>query len=404
MKKTTFVKRLALLLTAALLLPMAASGCQSAQDIIKQRERADEVSKQAEAYMLEKYNRGFTVGKCEAAAGDEYEGDYLITFNGGIHAFYDSDEELFYDDRQSASINEQIMREIWLPMFEDFHVLYDNLTDQSQTFNMVYYEKRGGTETKYSMYHELYEVSAKYYGVHSKLFVNTENIIILPGSQKECMDVYARINETIEAYFKGQKKGDLNLYAVTSELHSKRDFSPAEVDETTQGCMAHIHFGAKRYCATPKFVKVTDGLYGTVCCLHNMSFYNELIELVPVENSENVKKSIVEKMDSQEIGLIDKYTGKKRDIDFGDAIYTVRITKKINQSAWKDVTLAFMMKDSDDPIESYAEMNEQERGFFAYNMNGKEFNATCLCSPNSRSVMFHYNVGDEVYFWFGSQK
>ena len=225
MKKKTFVKRLALLLTAALLLPMAASGCQSAQDIIKQRERADEVSKQAEAYMLEKYNRGFTVGKCEAAAGDEYEGDFLITFNGGIHAFYDSDEELFYDDRQSESINEQIMREIWLPMFEDFHVLYDNLTDQSQTFNMVYYEKRGGTETKYSMYHELYEVSARYYGVHSKLFVNTENIIILPGSQKECMDVYARINETIEAYFKGQKKGDLNLYAVTSELHSKRDVS-----------------------------------------------------------------------------------------------------------------------------------------------------------------------------------
>ena len=215
---------------------------------------------------------------------------------------------------------------------------------------------------------------------------------------------HLKIKSTMDKYFKGQKKGNLNIYAVTNELHSKRDFLPEEVDETTQGCMAHIYFGAEKYCATTKFVKVTDGLYGTVCCLHNASYFDDLIELVPVENFENVKKSIIEKMDSQEIGLIDKYTGKKRDIDFGDAIYTVRITKKINQSEWKDITLAFMMKDSDDPIESYAEMNEQERGFFAYNMNGKEFNATCLCSQNSRSVMFHYNVGDEVYFWFGSQK
>ena len=109
-------------------------------------------------------------------------------------------------------------------------------------------------------------------------------------------------------------------------------------------------------------------------------------------------------MDSKEIGLLDKYTAKKRDIDFGDAIYKVEITSRINQTYWDKVTVAFMMKDSDAPIEKYSEINEKERSFFAYNMNGTEYNATCLCSPNSRSVMFAHKMGDEVYFWFGSQK
>jgi hypothetical protein len=62
------------------------------------------------------------------------------------------------------------------------------------------------------------------------------------------------------------------------------------------------------------------------------------------------------------------------------------------------------MKDGDGPIGEYAEINESEHSMFAYNMNGDDYNATCLCSPNSRSVMFTYKPGDEVYFWFGSQK
>ena len=48
MKKITFMKKAALLLAAAMLFPMFAAGCESAQNIIKQRERADEVSKLAE--------------------------------------------------------------------------------------------------------------------------------------------------------------------------------------------------------------------------------------------------------------------------------------------------------------------------------------------------------------------
>ena len=153
-----------------------------------------------------------------------------------------------------------------------------------------------------------------------------------------------------------------------------------------------------------KFIKVTDNLYGGVCHFDSLSFKEGDITLVPVDDFESTRKSIIENMDSKEIGLIDKYTGKKRDIDFEGTIYKAEISSRIVQSYWTDVTLAFMMKESDEPIAEYAEINEKERSFFGYNMNGDQFNATCLCSTNSRSVMFDYKVGDEVYFWFGTQK
>ena len=38
-----------------------------------------------------------------------------------------------------------------------------------------------------------------------------------------------------------------------------------------------------------------------------------------------------------------------------------------------------------------------------YDMSGTEFNATCLCSPDSRSRIFTYALDSEVYFWFGTQ-
>ena len=404
MKKMTMIKKAALLLSAVMLFPMFAVGCESAQEIIKKRERADEVTKLAEEYMQEKYNRGFKVNKCEEAEGEEYKGDYLISFNGGIHAFYDSDEELFYDDRQSSSINELIMRDIWKPMFDQFRIPYDNFSDQTQTFNMVYCLKRGGKETKYSMYHEYYDSTPQYFAVHSQLFVNTDNIIVISDKQNECMNLFNTIKPTIDTFFKGQKKGAMHIYSVTEEYHSRRDFDPAQVDETTQGCVAHIFFGEKKYCAYTGFSKVTEGLYGSVCHMSGTVLNEGEIMLTPVDDFEALKKSIVENMDSKEIGLLDKYTAKKRDIDFGDAIYKVEITSRINQTYWDKVTVAFMMKDSDAPIEKYSEINEKERSFFAYNMNGTEYNATCLCSPNSRSVMFDHKMGDEVYFWFGSQK
>ena len=48
MKKNSFIKRTALLLAATMLLPILAVGCESAHDIIKKRERADEVGKLCE--------------------------------------------------------------------------------------------------------------------------------------------------------------------------------------------------------------------------------------------------------------------------------------------------------------------------------------------------------------------
>lgn len=410
MKKESFTKffsirkKAALLLAAAMMLPMFASGCESAQEIIKKRERADEITKRAEQYMQDKYNRGFKVKKCEAAEGEKYKDDYFITFNNGISAFYDADEDMFFDDRQVEPINEAIMRDIWTPMFDDLHVLYDYVNDQSQVFNMVYSYTRGGQEYKYSMYNGYFETTPQYFAVHSELSVTSDNIIFVIDDVNKCMNLFDKMRVIINGYFKGQKRGDLNIYAVTTELHSRNDFDPAMVDETTEGCIAHYHFGENQYCSYTGFGKVMDGLYGEICHLHGITIGDGAILLTPVEDTEAVKKSIVESMDSKEIGLIDKYTAKKRDIDFGDAIYKAEFSPNINQKEWKKVTVAFKMTDSNEPIGEYAEINEAERSFFGYNLNGTAYNATCLCSPNSRSVMFDYNVGDEVYFWFGSQK
>ena len=63
------------------------------------------------------------------------------------------------------------------------------------------------------------------------------------------------------------------------------------------------------------------------------------------------------------------------------------------------------MKDSDEDITEYAPLKERQRSFYAYNMNGDFYNATCLCSPNSRAVPFTFGKKDKdaVYFWFGTQ-
>ena len=404
LRKISLKKKAAVLLAAAMLLPVFAVGCESAQDIIKKLERADEVGKLAESYMQEKYNRGFKVRKCEAAEGAEYKDDFFISFNNGIHAFYDSSEDMFYDDRQSETINEAILRDIWMPMFSSLHVLTDNLDDWSQTFNMVYHYERAGKDNKYSMYNKYYNTSAQYYAVHSKISVTSDNIILIVDNRNDCRNLYNKLRASVDQYFKAQEKGSLNVYAVTSELHGKPDFDAGQIDETVPGCQSHFHFGEKQYMSLNKFIKVTDNLYGGVCHFDSLSFKEGDITLVPVDDFESTRKSIIENMDSKEIGLIDKYTGKKRDIDFEGTIYKAEISSRIVQSYWTDVTLAFMMKESDEPIAEYAEINEKERSFFGYNMNGDQFNATCLCSTNSRSVMFDYKVGDEVYFWFGTQK
>ena len=405
MKKISLKKKAVLLLAATMLLPMFAVGCESAQEIIQKRERAEEVGKQAESYMQEKYNRGFKVRKCEAAEGEEYKDDFFISFNNGVHAFYDSSEEKFYDDRQSDTINEAIMRDIWMPMFDKLGVLSDNLNDLSQTFNMVYHYERGGKDVRYSMYDRYFDTTTEYYSIHSQLSVTSDNIVLIVDNRGDCSKLFKKIKTTIDLCFRNQKAGSLDIYCITSEAHGKPDYDPDKINETTPGCQSHIHFGETEYYSLNKFVKVTDNLYGGVCHVDSLMMRDGGISLVPVEDFEATKQSIIENMDSREVGLIDKYTGKKRDIVFeNDTIYKVEISNDINQNYWTDVTLAFMMKESDEPIAEYADINEKERSFFAYNMNGDQFNATCLCSMNSRSVMFDYKVGDEVYFWFGTQK
>ena len=83
-RMTGIKKKMALVLAAAMLLPMCAVGCQSAQEIAEKRERTEKVTQDVEAYMREKYSRGFKVRKCEEAEGEQYKGDYFISFNNAL--------------------------------------------------------------------------------------------------------------------------------------------------------------------------------------------------------------------------------------------------------------------------------------------------------------------------------
>lgn len=399
-----FVRRISLLLAAATLIPAFAVGCMSAEEIARRQEITDSVSKKAEEYMQAKYNRAFYVKKTEFADGEDRKDDLLLTFNGSVHAYYDTDKDMFYDDRQSETINAELLRDIWLPMIYDLDVPTEGIGDWSQTFNVVYTKTSGSKVTRYSMYHEYYSSTAKHYATQNRLSVVSDNLILVIDQAKKCRPLYEKLSQTVTRYFKDKDNNDVNFYAVTQELHDRKGFSVEDVDETMDGCLARMHFGGEaNYCSAHRWAKVTDGLYVMICCKGNVTLNDGDISLVPVEDYETVSKSILTNMDEKEKSAVDKYVTKKRSIDFENTIYKLEISNKVNHRNWKNVTFAFVMKDSADPITEYASINEKSHSFFAYDMNGSEYNATCLCSPVSRSVMFSYSLDSEVYFWFGSQ-
>ena len=396
-------RKLAFILVAAMLLPAFATGCESARQIAERRARTDEITKQAESYMQKKYNRGFKVKKCEAAEGEQYEGDFFISFNNGVHAFYDSEDDLFYDDRQSEAINEAIMRDIWMPMFNSLGAVYENVNDWSQTFNMVYHYVRGGKDNKFSMYNEYFDTAATYYAMHSHISVTTENLLLIVDDNKSYEKFNHILQQTVSSYFKSQKKGNMDVYSITGDLYYRPGFDPKEVDETLPGCLAHFHFGEENYCALTGSLKVADGLYAMLCHNNKLAPLEGDITLEPVEDVETVKKNIVDTMNKQDIGLVDKYMAKNNNIQFEDTIYKLKFSERILNYNGEYATVAFSMKDSDGAIDEFAKMDETTRSFFVYDMSGTDFNATCLCSLNSRSAMFTFKVDSEVYFWFGTQ-
>lgn len=120
-------KKIAFFMAVVMLVPTLLAGCVSADKLAERRAQTDEISNQAVQYMRDKYNRGFKVKKCELAIGDEYEGDFFVTFTNDVHAFYDADEQMFYDDRQTSVINEAIFNDIWMPMVKRMNLVYDNI-------------------------------------------------------------------------------------------------------------------------------------------------------------------------------------------------------------------------------------------------------------------------------------
>ena len=180
------------------------------------------------------------------------------------------------------------------------------------------------------------------------------------------------------------------------------DFKAEQVDETVNGCLAGYRFTETNYFTRHKFAKVEDGLYAMLCSNDGITLEEGDITLIPVSDSDAVSKKILDNMNSRNMNLVDKYVTKKRSVEF-ETIYQVEFSDKIAKRHYESYILAFAMKDSDEEITEYADVKERERSFFAYNLNGEDYNAICLCSPNSRSTKFTYNTGDEVYVWFGTQ-
>ena len=405
MRKTNKTIRIAAMLSAVLLLlPTMLSGCMSADELAKRKQKTDEIGKLAEEYMLEKYNRGFNVKKCEYASGDQYEGDFFITFNNGIHGFYDADEDLFYDDRQVEKLNEDIYKAVFLPMIEELNITYDNVGTWSQVFNMKYEANRGGELKQYSMYHDYYNGGdARYFCKSHKLRVTSQNLILISDKPGAVDTYYNSLAQSVHSYFKGQSNGDLKFYVVTSNLHGSRSFDPEKVDETMDGCLACLRFNEKNILTRHQFVKAAEGLYAMLCSDDGVTLEEESdITLTPVSDSDAVSKKILDSMNGKNMNLVDKYVTKKRSVEF-ETSYQVSVSDRIAKRNYASYTLAFVMKDSDEEITEYADVKERERSFFAFNLNGEDYNATCLCSPNSRSTKFTYNKGDEVYVWFGTQ-
>lgn len=395
-------KRFVFFLAVLMLVPTILSGCVSADELAERRRQTDEMSEKAKAYMLEKYNRGFNVKKCELAKGDEYEGDFFITFNNDIHAYYNTEEEQFYDDRQTSILNDDIYNDIWTPMIDSLNLTFDNIGSWSQDFNLVYRYNKGGEEFKFCMYHDYYYGDAKNFCKTHYVSVTSENLILVSDNPSYSI-AFGKIRDCVDEYFKAPNN-DLKFYIVTTACHGRSDFDPAKVDETMDGCIVGLYFGETKGITKHQFIPVkgVEGLYAMLCSDDAFVFDKGEITLEPVSNSDLTAKKIQKDMDSRELGIVDKYITKKRSIEF-EQIYTVKFSDRVIDHKIKNYTLAFVMKDSDEDITEYADIKERERSFFAYTIGGSDFNATCLCSQNSRSTKFTFPADSETYFWFGTQ-
>lgn len=403
--QTIRMKRtLALLAAAALLLPAALTGCMSADKLAERRAQTDEIGKKAEEYMKNKYHRGFKVKKCEFAEGEQYEGDFFVTFNNDIHAFYDTDEGKFYDDRQADAVNNEFTK-VWKNMMDDIGLVTDNIIG-TQDFNLIYEYVKGGELKKYSMYHDVFGGEIHKFAQEHYIAVRTEPQVLVSDSPS-VQKIHDKIRTYINQYFKS-KNTSAQFFIVTSAYHNSVGFDADNLDETVDGCLYSIRFNGNivgdicRHQFLP--VEGVEGLYFMLYGTQGEAYKAGDVKLVPVSDSDATAKAIKANMDGREMGLVDKYITKKRSVEFEQPIYRIEFSSDITYHPRDSYTLAFVMKDSEEEIVDYAPVKERERSFFAFDMNGDAFNATCLCSQNSRSTPFTFTrKGSDVYVWFGTQ-
>lgn len=390
-------KRIAVLLAFVILTPIVLTGCMTAEERAAQRKELDEIGSLAEEYMIDKYNRLFNVKKCEYAVGDEYEGDYFITFTDSTHAYYDTDEEVFYDDRQADAIIDDIYSELWMPMIKQLGGC-DAITQDTQNFCMKYKYSKGNTTYYYSMFHEYYYNNIKSYANSEKLSIQCDTLYFASDGVSDYTNDYDYILEYVKKYFKNQSDGDLRVFIISDEYCSSPDFDINSFDVTADGFIAEFKFGNVNGITLHQYVKVSNDLYAMLCNYDSNVLEEGDVKLVEVSDSDTTEQKILDKIDENSDGLVNSIL-KTRGLSRESSIYRMEFSERIAEMLENGVTFAFSINENGETDSE----KSNDYGFYAYDTASRTTNITCLSSYSTQAERIEINNDTEWYLWLGNK-
>lgn len=382
-------KRIAILLALVMVTPIVLTGCMTAEEQAAQREELDKIGKLAEEYMIDKYDRLFNVKKSEYAVGDEYKGNFFITFTDSTHAYYDADEEIFYDDRQADAIVEDIYSELWMPMIKQLGGC-DAITQDTQNFCVKYKYRSGSGTNMCSLFHEYYYDNIKSYANKEGLSIISKSLYFVADDVQTCNKDYDYISEYVKKYFKNQSEGDFRVFVVSDEYHSSSEFDIASLDVANDGCIAEMRFGDINGITLHEYIEVEDGLYAMLCNYDSNVLEDGDVKLVQVSDSDVAEQKILNKIDENAEGVISFFT-RTRNLSRETPIYRLEFSERIAEMLENGVTIAFAIKDGD---------KSDKYGFMAYDMNGESYNTELICNNSAQVGSVKINSDTDWYFWF----
>lgn len=391
-------KRIAVITALMLILPTVLTGCLTAEEQVAQREELSKIGKLAEKYMIDKYDRLFNVKKCEYANTD----DFFITFTDSNHAYYDSDEEKFYDDRQSDAIIEDIYHELWNPMIENLGGC-DGISKDTQSFGLEYTGRRGGNATRYNFFHEFYYDNIKAYANKEALSVRSGSLYIAADNANGCKKTYDYISEYLKKYFKNQNDSDLSVFVVSNEYRSSPSFKGDALDVANDGLIAELRFGKVNGITVQQYIKVEGDLYAMLCNYDSNVLENGDVRLVEVSDSDAAEEKIVANIEKNTDGIMDKIF-KTSGLSRETPIYRLEFSERIADMLSGGVTIAFVMKKDNTP--NYSSSNDAQSskyGFYAYDMTEDTAYTKLLCKYDGVTEKIKINSDSDQYFWFSNK-